>query len=117
MKYRFICIFTLVTLLLNYRFVFANIDETESVDLNQIKEDIIQTSSNTNEIPNINSRSAIVFDRTSKTILLGKEENNIRKMASTTKIMTAIIVIENSNLYDTVVVSKKLHQLEVQLLE
>ena len=107
MKYRFICIFTLVTLLLNYRFVFANIDETESVDLNQIKEDIIQTSSNTNEIPTINSRSAIVFDRTSKTILFGKEENNIRKMASTTKIMTAIIVIEKSNLYDTVVVSKK----------
>ena len=107
MKYKFISIFTLITLLLNYRFVFANIDETESVDLNQIKEDIIQTSSNTNEIPTINSRSAIVFDRTSKTILFGKEENNIRKMASTTKIMTAIIVIEKSNLYDTVVVSKK----------
>lgn len=28
-------------------------------------------------------------------------------MASTTKIMTAIVVIENANLYDTVTISKK----------
>lgn len=61
---------------------------------------------NSSTIPDINSRAAIVFDRTTSTVLYGKNENQIRKMASTTKIMTAIIVIENSNLYNTVTISK-----------
>ena len=37
----------------------------------------------------------------------GKNENDKRAMASTTKIMTAIVVLENSNLNDMVTVSKK----------
>ncbi|MBR3163119.1 MAG: D-alanyl-D-alanine carboxypeptidase [Clostridia bacterium] len=64
------------------------------------------TVANTNETPNINSRAAIVLDRATKKILYGKNENEVRKMASTTKIMTAIVVLENSNLYDTVTISK-----------
>lgn len=74
------------------------------------EEEILQTSTvtqNSNNIPSINSRAAIVLDRNSNTILFGKNENDQRKMASTTKIMTSIIVIENCNLSDTVEVSKK----------
>ncbi len=56
---------------------------------------------------NINSRAYIVLDRNSNTILLGKNENEKRKMASTTKIMSATIIIENCNLSETVEVSKK----------
>ena len=41
------------------------------------------------------------------TILYGKNENQKRKMASTTKIMTATIIIENCNLDETIEVSKK----------
>ena len=41
------------------------------------------------------------------TVLYGKNENNKVKMASTTKIMTATIVIENCDLNETVTVSKK----------
>ena len=41
------------------------------------------------------------------TILFGKNEFNKVKMASTTKIMTATVVIENCNLSDTVTVSQK----------
>lgn len=67
---------------------------------------VISTSSIITE-PVINSRSAIVYDRSSGSILYGKSENEKRKMASTTKIMTAIIVIENSNLDDVVTVSSK----------
>ena len=67
----------------------------------------MQTSSNFSEEPLINSRSAIVFDRNSKQVLFGKNENEKRKMASTTKIMTAIIVIENAKLDDIVKVSAK----------
>ena len=58
-------------------------------------------------VPEINSRSAIVIERTTKQILFGKQEYDVRKMASTTKIMTAIVVIENANLYDTVTISKR----------
>ena len=67
-----------------------------------------ETSSNSNSSTlNLNSRSCVVLDRLSKKILYGKNENNQVKMASTTKIMTAIIVIENCNLSDTTEVSKK----------
>lgn len=55
----------------------------------------------------INSRQAIVFDRKSKRIIWGKNENKRVAMASTTKIMTAIIVIENGNLDDEITVSAK----------
>ena len=41
---------------------------------------------------NINARSCVILDRTSKNILFGKNEFNKVKMASTTKIMTATII-------------------------
>lgn len=56
---------------------------------------------------NINARSCIVLDRTSKKVLFGKNEYNKVKMASTTKIMTATIIIENCDLEKNVTVSKK----------
>lgn len=59
------------------------------------------------KIPEINSRSSVVIDRNTNTILYGKNENTRRKMASTTKIMTAIIIIENCNLDETIEISKK----------
>ncbi len=62
---------------------------------------------NDNSNINLNSRSCIVLDRLSKKILYGKNEKNKVKMASTTKIMTATIVIENASLNQTVEVSKK----------
>lgn len=68
----------------------------------------VEVSSNLSEIPNINARHSVIFDRSSKTVLFGKNEKEPCKMASTTKIMTAIVVIENcNNLNDTVTVSKK----------
>ena len=53
----------------------------------------ITVSSNNTSVPPINSKSAIIYDRLSGSVLYGKAENEKRKMASTTKIMTAIIVI------------------------
>lgn len=80
-------------------------DENEEV-LDNLSS-FITASSDVIEEPTINSRAAIVYDRTSGAILYGKSENEKRKMASTTKIMTAIVVIENSNLDDIVTVSAK----------
>ena len=68
----------------------------------------IQASSDISNIPKINARHAVIYDRASSTILYGKCENEQCKMASTTKIMTAIIVLEKAqNLDELVTISKK----------
>ena len=64
-------------------------------------------ASNNSSKLNLNSRSCIVLDRKSKYILYEKNGYNKVKMASTTKIMTAIVVIENAKLDTLVEVSKK----------
>lgn len=63
-------------------------------------------ASEENEL-NLNARSCVILDRTSKRILFGKNEFNKVKMASTTKIMTATIILENCDLNQTVTISKK----------
>ena len=68
---------------------------------------LVETSSSNLNIPIINAKHAVVLDRASKTKLFSKQENNQCKMASTTKIMTAIIVLEScSNLHEEVIISK-----------
>ena len=81
----------------------------DNFDISEILNDIetIETSSNNIQEPSINSRAYVVIDRKSNTMLIGKNENQKKKMASTTKIMTALVVIEHCNLSDTVEISKK----------
>ena len=67
----------------------------------------LETSSHETNLPDINSRAAVVIDRATNTILYGKKETEHRKMASTTKIMTCLLVIENCDLSETIEVSKK----------
>ena len=55
----------------------------------------------------VNSRAYVVIDRNSNSVLIEKNSNKKRKMASTTKIMTGILVIENSDLSETVSISSK----------
>ena len=98
----FICLFFII--LLSFSPVLADDENFEYLpDLSTIQ------SSNFENItePTINSRAAIVYERSSGKILYGKEENEKRKMASTTKIMTAIVVLENTNLDDIVTISSK----------
>ena len=78
-----------------------NVEEEEQVP------ELVEAVSESAEEPNINSRSAIIYDRNSKEVIYGKEENTRRKMASTTKIMTCMVVLEKGELTDTVIVSKK----------
>ena len=87
----------------NFNYSFADDIENSNLDYNNI----IETSwSDASEL-NINARSCIVLDRLSKNILYGKNEFNKVKMASTTKVMTATIIIENCDLNKTIEVSKK----------
>ena len=81
-------------------------DEENNEEEEQIPE-LVEATSNSAEEPNLNSRSAIIYDRNSKEVIYGKEENTKRKMASTTKIMTCMVVLEKGELTDTVIVSKK----------
>lgn len=92
-------------LLMNNCFIFAD-DETDKVEISGIEE-AIETASKAIEEPKISSKYAIVLDRNSKSILYGKNEKSKTKMASTTKIMTSLIVIENCNLNDVVEISAK----------
>ena len=55
----------------------------------------------------ITSRIALIYDRASGKILYEKNGNKQTPMASTTKIMTAIVVLENANLKDTVTIDSK----------
>lgn len=82
-----------------------------------LEKEITETaSSNTKEIveeeaeeaePQINSRIALIYDRTSGKIMYEKNGNKQTPMASTTKIMTAIVVLENANLKDVVTIDSK----------
>lgn len=80
-----------------------DVDNEEEISQNEINE----VSANVSDEPVLNSRKCVVYDRISKTIIYGKNENVKSAMASTTKIMTAIVVLENTDLNQEVVVSKK----------
>ena len=96
-----ILIFLLI--LLNFSTVCAD-DVDNEVDF----EDTIEvTASNVSELPKTNSRRYIVYDRISKSMIIGKNEDIKSAMASTTKIMTTIVILEKANLNEKVTVSAK----------
>lgn len=102
-----IVVFSLIfcILIINNTNIFAD-DGADNVDIEEIEE-VIETASEAVDAPKINSRFAIVLDRNSKAILYGKNEKAKTRMASTTKIMTSLIVIESTNLNDIVEISAK----------
>lgn len=90
-----------------YSFNIDSIDSTiiTNEDIDSL---VYEASTSPSRDLNLNSRSCIVLDRTSKKILYEKNSSNKVKMASTTKIMTAIVVLENStDLSQTVTISRK----------
>ena len=56
-------------------------------------------------MPTVSARSAVLIDAESGQILYGKDENTRRGMASTTKIMTALVALEHSSLDEVVIVA------------
>ena len=84
-------------------------------DENEIYENIIEESekqeieaaASSDTKPTINSRRYAVYDKLSGRCIYGKDENKQTAMASTTKIMTSIVVVENCNLDDIVTVTAK----------
>lgn len=94
----------LLIIILSKSVILAD-DEVEEEIINL--EEIIQASTENVEEPILNSRAAIIYDRKTGLILFGKNENEKRAMASTTKIMTAIVVLENADLSEVIEISRK----------
>ena len=104
--YLLITFFIIITSL-NCSFADDYLEDNPTVDVSsEISETIAQTTDSL-EASSINSRSCIVYDRNSHMILYGKNETKQVKMASTTKIMTSLVIIENCDLSETIEVSKK----------
>lgn len=87
----------------------------ESSEVDSEKGEIVQTAAaakKSNETAedlakSVNSRAAVVIDRASHKVLFEKNAYSKVKMASTTKIMTAIVVLENCKLDEIATVSAK----------
>lgn len=98
-----------IMLLININIIKVYADDGEEEDFNDtdLQEILVESATAPTEEPIINSKAAIIYDRTTKKVIWGKEENTKRAMASTTKIMTAIVVLENVSLDEIAIVSKK----------
>ena len=109
---KFNCLLLIIFVILSYKSTVCadDVDNEDFFETNieEIANDVLEVSSgNIDEQPNTNSRRYVVYDRISKTIIIGKDENVKSAMASTTKIMTATIVLENTRLDEEVTVSGK----------
>ena len=103
MKKIFYSILIFLLILFNFSTVCA-----DDVDNEADFEDTIEvTASNVSELPKTNSRRYIVYDRISKSMIIGKNEDVKSAMASTTKIMTTIVILEKADLNEKVTVSAK----------
>ena len=100
-------LFLVIFLLLTNTISYANVEDEEQINLQEIKEETVETAINSTEEPILNSRVALIYDRASKKILYQKNGEKQVKMASTTKILTAIVVLEKANLQDVVTINKK----------
>ena len=100
---RIFLIFTILIIILSNSLVFADLEDNEEINVNEV----IETSKNVESTPNINSQVALIYDRTGKKILFEKNGKKQFKMASTTKIMTATVVLENAKLDDVVTIENK----------
>lgn len=100
---RIFLIFSILIIILSNSLVFADLEDTEEINVNEV----IETSKNVENTPNINSQVALIYDRTGKRILFEKNGKKQFKMASTTKIMTATVVLENAKLDDVVTIENK----------
>ena len=97
-----ICLIVLLIL-----FLFTNIVYADDIIEESLPNEITSVTASVTTEPEILSRHAIVVERKTGTILYEKDAYTPTAMASTTKILTAIVALENSNLQDEVVISKK----------
>ena len=105
---KILIIYIMVTLICFSNTIVSEDDEEDEEELNLAElQEVVESATSPTAEPTINAKSAIIFDRTTGKMMWGKNENQERAMASTTKIMTALVVLENCKITDTVIISKK----------
>lgn len=109
MRKKFLLILYLFIFIIFQISSFSLCDDINDEAIIDVDADIISSSNieNKSKLPDINSRAYVIIDRNTNLAILGKNENTKRKMASTTKVMTATVIIENCDLNETIEVSKK----------
>lgn len=107
-KNKFVNIILIIFLLINISITSIAFEIEEETDFVWLNKEIENTSASLSEEPKINSRYAVVYDRSSKAIIYGKNENTRVPMASTTKIMTAIILLEHIEKNDNINLNTKI---------
>lgn len=68
---------------------------------------VLLTSATVHAEPATSAQSAVLIEATSGTVIYEKNAHEMRPMASTTKIMTALVALEKSDLTKTVTISEK----------
>ena len=103
-----ILIFSNIYIFFNpYQISLSNYINTLTTNTNIVKNDLNQKLEKEISNLNINSKNYIIFDRNSNSTLFGKNINERVKMASTTKIMTALVILNFCPLDEIVEISKK----------
>ncbi len=83
---------------------FVNVDKSKPLCQTVYENSEVETVS---KPPVVNATASIVMDMKSERVLYEKNAYTIKAMASTTKIMTAILALEKGNIEDDVKVSKR----------
>ena len=104
---KIISIITLIFIISVFPSYADDENELEEVVIEENEKEEIEAGANSDAKPTINSRRYAIYDRLSGRCIYGKDENKQTAMASTTKIMSIIIVVENCNLSDTVTITAK----------
>ena len=94
MKKTIVILFSILLIFQLNQYAFANEIEEET-DYIWLYEEIENASIKPKDEPSLTSKYICAFDRSSKTVIYAKNENEKVPMASTTKIMTAIVLMEN----------------------
>ena len=114
---KILCIFLVFLILISFFYIQKANDtdeasydleeiDNENIDIDEIQKEVIETSTNVEDLK-LDSRIGLIYDRASGRILYEKNGNKQTPMASTTKIMTAIVVLENAKLNEVVKIDSK----------
>lgn len=105
-----ILVLTLLIMLSTIIVIFVS-EKQNHVALQTSKQNVANSeeNKNSNKInnPELNARIALIYDRASGRIIYEKNGNKQTPMASTTKILTAIVTLENADLKETVTIESK----------
>lgn len=111
-KIKLILIWVLTLLIMLSTIIVIFVSEKQNhVALQTSKQNVSNSeeNKNSNKInnPELNARIALIYDRASGRIIYEKNGNKQTPMASTTKILTAIVTLENADLKETVTIESK----------